>query len=225
MFGYEPKGRGFESLLARQNRSFGCLNRSFYFFVHFNILHARGTRTRREEQSDGRKQSGGLFLPTGQRAEGEAIGAGSTGTKSLLARQNKSVGCLNRSFYFFAHFNILHARGTRTRREEQSDGRKQSGGLFLPTGQRAEGEAIGAGSTGTKSLLARQNKSVGCLNRSFYFFAHFNILHARGTRTRREEQSEGRKQSGGLFSPTGQRAEGEAIGAGKAVAFGNDFQI
>ena len=74
----EPKGRGFESLLARQNKSFGCLNRSFYFFVHFNILHARGTRTRREEQSDGRKQSGGLFSPTGQRAEGEAIGAGNS---------------------------------------------------------------------------------------------------------------------------------------------------
>ena len=78
----------------------------------------RGIRTRRERS--GRKQSGGLFLPTWVTSAARRKSAAALGRIPLPPPKIKTpIGV----FFVF--------RGIRTRRERS--GRKQSGGLFLPT--------------------------------------------------------------------------------------------
>ena len=108
VFGYEPKGQGFESLAARQKNAPNRVR---------SLCYPKGTRTRREERSAGRKQSGGLFSPTRQRAK-RGDRRGSAGQSPLQrARRTHPTGCV-----FYVIQKGLEQGGRSEATEENSPG-------------------------------------------------------------------------------------------------------
>ena len=122
MFGYEPKGQGFESLAARQRTSSDIFP-GLFFFLHFCC---------KGFESPLRKQSGGLFL--GRRVDDTRFfrirtfrGWNCFSALPPCSAPKKELGFI-RVLSFFT-FNVCKGF--------ESPFRKQSGGLFL--GRRVDG--------------------------------------------------------------------------------------